>query len=1331
MSKRIFISYGTADAREIAEWLFQGLRDLGYEPWWDKAQLPQQAGRAWDEQIEKAIRSSDVVLALMSPHSVRPQGECRNEINFACDQSKPVVPVMVRKCDRPLRLNSLQYIDLEGFEYLPEEARRQRLKLLCAAIEDGPKDDPACHELYTQFQRFDFDWIYTRHRNLTGRTWLMDKFDAWLRHDAEPVLVLVGGPGVGKSAVLAEWVKTRMHVGAVHYCRHDRHDLRSPEAMVASLSGQLLRHEIPGHREALQAFLRDPHAQRDAGSMLHRLVLDPLRKQSGDRPWVLAIDALDEGGESIYELLASVRPYLDPRRIRLLLTSRPEAEVLQLFEHKLVLSAEGRENQADLQAYVHARLAQSSIGANLASGRLQAIEQQILDRCEGNFLIAQVTLDELDAGRMTPEQVESLPTGLGALYAGYFQRRFTTKESFAPVRAVLEIVMGAFEPVPDEFIARVLGVGTRRVAESLQALGSLLPRQGPQGVRVPFHKSLLDWLESLEPGTKFACSRETGMERLAQALESVEFDGVYSLRWRIKHLHAAGRLESAQNWLLNLNHLQLRVDAGLGRAVLEDLDLLPANESLVELRALCRQRMALWISKDTAVMEDTINQTVYGGNLHRLAEAQTPRPYLEVASDRPALALTDRVLPHKGVEFAIPLSPEAGANDHELRIVTFSADCFIVWSDVGEKLHQGPLFRVELSAKRDAMELLEAELSTLGLESLDFGFRGGFCSGRRVPHDHRWFHEYSDGCVHVVRSSLERIDYVVLGGDDGRPVVGIAQSPRSALLAVRFSRFMNGGPSAPYYLRLSPLSSLVQSAYVVCRSDSREPVFLIPRNDLEVHGQEIPAYMPSSWRGINNGMHPGACSAIVSSSGEIMTLLSGGVWWIVNLRLMMMAEIGIIDGVKAITWSQYDDQMLQLGRDGHVRTINRVGLSGLKWRNLSTLSIKSVGIAADDWRAIVPDLIDVKSWSSAVPTLEQMQMIPIPFGGAIAPEGHSFMDPNVAILYLWSYERESNPPMFAWNAVGTYDQLSWEEVKCLVGMHLGYIVERNTELMAQEKSLDLDRAFRDDRIELCQLVHCYSQAKLRLLDEHRGRALELRRETSQADDPGREVRVRVLQELRYLYRYTFLQDTIEWGRRWVAASKYFRLPSGQNLSGSNSAPSVQQALQVIKDILASGATIKNLPPEALQVWELWRLPLLGSATVGKSMHVSTRKAAIHLKLRWKSASELEALKEPGDRVSTFDVQGKPGKREHLVLQGAFKHDPVKSGKFPPLGKAVEWDESGVRIRAGVLEIQRNGANPGRLMMGVAIKGYLQNPFDRDLIAAIDVQGRVLVMRVQR
>ena len=106
----VFISYGHADAESLALRLEADLTRAGCQVWLDKSKM--RAGRSWEEQIEREILRSQVVISLLTPHAVRrPDGVCLDEISFARYNGRRIVPLMVRQCQPPLGIYRLDWID--------------------------------------------------------------------------------------------------------------------------------------------------------------------------------------------------------------------------------------------------------------------------------------------------------------------------------------------------------------------------------------------------------------------------------------------------------------------------------------------------------------------------------------------------------------------------------------------------------------------------------------------------------------------------------------------------------------------------------------------------------------------------------------------------------------------------------------------------------------------------------------------------------------------------------------------------------------------------------------------------------------------------------------------------------------------------------------------------------------------------------------------------------------------------------------------------------------------------------------------------------------------
>ena len=106
---RVFISYARKDGATLAQRLQEDLKEQGFDAWLDTQRID--GGRVWSTEIDDAIKSCGVMIALMSPGSYASE-ICRSEQLLALDQSKRVIPVLaVKGADRPVYLYARQYRD--------------------------------------------------------------------------------------------------------------------------------------------------------------------------------------------------------------------------------------------------------------------------------------------------------------------------------------------------------------------------------------------------------------------------------------------------------------------------------------------------------------------------------------------------------------------------------------------------------------------------------------------------------------------------------------------------------------------------------------------------------------------------------------------------------------------------------------------------------------------------------------------------------------------------------------------------------------------------------------------------------------------------------------------------------------------------------------------------------------------------------------------------------------------------------------------------------------------------------------------------------------------
>jgi len=123
-----FFSYSREDS-DFALKLAQDLRDAGACVWLD--QLDIEPGQEWDSAVEDAVMRCQRMLLILSPASVKSRN-VRDEITFALDEKKIIIPVLYQDAAIPLQLIRIQHTDFRT-DY------DRGLKILLKALGVGPQ----------------------------------------------------------------------------------------------------------------------------------------------------------------------------------------------------------------------------------------------------------------------------------------------------------------------------------------------------------------------------------------------------------------------------------------------------------------------------------------------------------------------------------------------------------------------------------------------------------------------------------------------------------------------------------------------------------------------------------------------------------------------------------------------------------------------------------------------------------------------------------------------------------------------------------------------------------------------------------------------------------------------------------------------------------------------------------------------------------------------------------------------------------------------------------------------------------------------------------------
>ena len=107
-NNQTFISYCRTDSEEFAIKLANDLRIKGANVWIDKLNI--KPGSRWDTEIEKAMYEAECFMVILSPKATSSYN-LLDEISYAIDEGKRLIPIISVPCSIPYRLRRFQHID--------------------------------------------------------------------------------------------------------------------------------------------------------------------------------------------------------------------------------------------------------------------------------------------------------------------------------------------------------------------------------------------------------------------------------------------------------------------------------------------------------------------------------------------------------------------------------------------------------------------------------------------------------------------------------------------------------------------------------------------------------------------------------------------------------------------------------------------------------------------------------------------------------------------------------------------------------------------------------------------------------------------------------------------------------------------------------------------------------------------------------------------------------------------------------------------------------------------------------------------------------------------
>jgi hypothetical protein len=348
-----------------------------------------------------------------------------------------------------------------------------------------------------------------RTRNFIGRGFVFKAIDELLENPEFPsgYILIRGEPGIGKTALLSQLVKTR---GYVHHFNIAPQNIRSTRTFLENVCAQLIV------RYELDHATLPPEATQDSAFLSQ--LLTEAAEHAHDQPVVVLVDALDEAEDVGLHTTAN-RLYLPavlPKRVFFVLTSREQMDYRLDVDRRedLYLRDVDPQNLEDVRAYVRNSLQthQRDMAARIAAWNVKAGEfiELITDKSQGNFMYLVHVLNDVRTGRLSPktiDNIQDLPWGLREYYQRHWRTmRAQDQDRFERIyEPVLRILATVREPVTIPAVEEWTKIDPARIREVIRDWRPFLNETSSETGQVfyrVYHASFQDFLAEEGVGLK-------------------------------------------------------------------------------------------------------------------------------------------------------------------------------------------------------------------------------------------------------------------------------------------------------------------------------------------------------------------------------------------------------------------------------------------------------------------------------------------------------------------------------------------------------------------------------------------------------------------------------------------------------------------------------------------------------------------------------------------------------------------------------------------------------------------------------------------------------------
>ena len=327
-----------------------------------------------------------------------------------------------------------------------------------------------------------------------GRSFVFDAIEDFLHSQSKGYFIIEADPGVGKSTIIAEYVR---RTGCTTYFNLLSEGRTRAEDFLKSVCTQLIEgynlpYELPLHPD-----------NTNNGNFLSKLLNEISNQLQPGEQLVIAVDALDEVDLSSQSGAANVLylPSNLPSGVYFLLTKRADPLPLVVSAPQKIfdLMIYPNESLEDVKLFIRLRTKRPAVQAWIEQRGLTMEEfvESIASKSENNFMYLKYVLDDIEQGNYRDISLESLPQGLEKYYDQHWHRMKMNVKPLPVIKLkIIYFLTKTRKPVSCGMLAKFSGEISLTVQEILDEWGQFLRIHQTEGKPVYsiYHAAFQDFL---------------------------------------------------------------------------------------------------------------------------------------------------------------------------------------------------------------------------------------------------------------------------------------------------------------------------------------------------------------------------------------------------------------------------------------------------------------------------------------------------------------------------------------------------------------------------------------------------------------------------------------------------------------------------------------------------------------------------------------------------------------------------------------------------------------------------------------------------------------------